>query len=148
MDTFADSDFTWEKFEDAYNNELANDLGNLVQRLATLAKKNEISIGKVEVKLPEEYCALMDDFEFSKAFDDVWGRVQAINRQIDEDKPWSLAKNGEIEKLHSSMKSLITELLTVAKMLEPFIPNTAEKVEAIFTDPIEPPETPLFPKSK
>ena len=34
-DTFLDSDFTWEKFEEAYNHELANDLGNLVQRLAT-----------------------------------------------------------------------------------------------------------------
>lgn len=40
VDTFADSDFSWEKFEDAYNNELANDLGNLVQRVATLCKKN------------------------------------------------------------------------------------------------------------
>ena len=37
IDSFADSDFTWEKFEDAYQNELANDLGNLIQRLATLA---------------------------------------------------------------------------------------------------------------
>ena len=44
MDTFADSDFTWEKFENAYNNELANDLGNLVQRLATLAMKNNIKL--------------------------------------------------------------------------------------------------------
>ena len=45
------------------------------------------------------------------------------------------------------MKSLIQEILIVAKMLKPFIPGTAEKVEAIFTDPIVPPEEPLFPKN-
>ena len=146
IDTFADSDFTWEKFENAYNNELANDLGNLVQRLATLAKKNEIRMGEVEVVLTPEYSGLMEGFEFSEAFDYVWEKVQGINRRIDEEKPWSLAKNGEIEKLQSTMESLITELLAVAKMLKPFIPGTAEKIEAIFTDPIAPPETPLFPK--
>ena len=147
VDTFADSDFTWEKFEDAYNNELANDLGNLVQRLATLAKKNDIRIGKVETELPTEYCGLMERFEFSKAFDYVWEKVQEINRRIDEEKPWSLAKSGGIEKLQLCMTSLITELLVVAKMLKPFIPGTAEKIEVIFTDPIVPPEIPLFPKN-
>ena len=95
IDTFADSDFTWDKFEDAYNNELANDLGNLVQRLATLAQKNDIALGDVELELPKEYTDLMDRFEFSKAFDYVWDKVQGINKEIDEAKPWSLAKNGE-----------------------------------------------------
>ena len=147
IDTFADSDFTWEKFENAYNNELANDLGNLVQRLATLAKKNEITIGEVKVKLPEEYVALMNGFELSKAFDFVWDKVQAINRQIDETKPWSLAKNGETEKLQQCMRDLITELLIVNEMLKPFLPGASEKIAAIFTDPIEPPEIPLFVKN-
>lgn len=148
IDTFADSDFTWEKFEDAYNNELANDLGNLVQRLSTLASKNNIKVGKVEVKLPKEYTELMDGFEFSRAFDYVWGRVQGINRDIDETKPWALAKNGETEKLNKCMGALIQNILVVAKMLKPFIPGTAEKIEAIFNDPIVPPEEPLFPKTK
>ena len=147
IDTFADSDFTWEKFEDAYNNELANDLGNLVQRLATLAHKNQITLGeKPELKLPEQYVELMDEIELTKAFDYVWERVQGINRKIDEAKPWSLAKNGETEKLEKCMIDLITELLLTNKMLKPFLPGVAEKIEAIFTDPIVPPETPLFPK--
>ena len=147
IDTFADSDFTWEKFEDAYNNELANDLGNLVQRLATLAHKNQITLGeKSELKLPEQYVELMDKIELTKAFDYVWERVQGINREIDEEKPWSLAKNGETEKLQKCMINLITELLLANKMLKPFLPGVAEKIEAIFTDPIVPPETPLFPK--
>ena len=55
IDTFADSDFTWEKFDNAYSNELANDLGNLVQRLATLCSKNSVpglNMGKIKQKIP------------------------------------------------------------------------------------------------
>ncbi len=148
IDTFADSDFTWEKYEAAYNNELANDLGNLVQRLATLAMKNSIVLGEVKVEMEPEYSELMDAFEFSKAFDLVWEKVQGINREIDEEKPWMLAKNGEVEKLEECIKKLITELLSANLMLEPFIPNAAEKIKAIFNDPIAPPETPLFVKNK
>ena len=148
IDTFADSDFTWEKYENAYNNELANDLGNLVQRLATLAQKNNIVLGeREEIELPQGYCELMDKFEFSRAFDYTWERVQGINRKIDETKPWSLAKNGETEKLDKCMKELIVELLLVNKMLMPFLPVASEKIEAIFTDPIKVPELPLFPKA-
>ncbi len=148
IDTFEDSDFTWEKFENAYNNELANDLGNLVQRLATLANKNGIKINEFNLELPEEYYSLMDNFEFSKAFDFVWEKVQDINAKIDEEKPWALAKNGETEKLENCMKGLILDLLIANKMLSPFLPEATEKIKAIFTDPIVPPEEPLFPKAK
>lgn len=148
IDTFADSDFTWEKFENAYNNELANDLGNLVQRLATLAKKNDVVINEVEIQLPQEYVELMDKYEYSKAFDCVWGKVQDINRKIDEEKPWSLAKNGEVDKLHECMNGLISELLNVNNMLRPFMPDTSKKIAKVFTNPITPPEEPLFIKTK
>ena len=148
VDTFADSDFTWAKFEDAYNNELANDLGNLVQRLATLAHKNEITVGQVpSVELPEEYRTLMDNFEFSKAFDYVWDKVQGLNRRIDEEKPWALAKAGETEKLNACLVGLICDLRSAAVMLEPFLPGTAERILDVFTDPTMPPEKPLFPKA-
>lgn len=148
IDTFMDSDFTWEKFESAYNNELANDLGNLVQRLAVLASKNGVKLDKhSQLEMSVEYRELMDNFEFSKAFDYVWVKVQDINRKIDEDKPWVLAKNGEVEKLRNCLNSLILELLDVNYMLSPFIPETAEKIFEIFDGKIEPPEMPLFPKS-
>ncbi len=147
IDTFGDSDFTWDKFEDAYNNELANDLGNLVQRLATLANKNGIAMSDVDIKLSKEYTGLMNNFEFSKAFDYVWDRIQGINRRIDEEKPWSLAKEGKTSELEACMKSLILELLEVSKMLSPFIPGTSEKIEEIFNGEIMPPKTPLFPKN-
>ncbi len=148
IDTFADSDYTNEKFEMAYSNELANDLGNLVQRVATLAHKNNIVIDDNMPTLPEEYCALMDKYDYSKAFDYVWEKIQGLNRQIDETKPWSLAKQGEKEKLDECMKRLIDGILRVSLMLSPFIPGTAEKINNIFVNPIEPPKEPLFPKER
>ena len=148
IDTFADSDFTWEKFEDAYNNELANDLGNLVQRLATLANKNGFELsGSSEFSIPEDYAEYMNNYEYSKAIDYVWGMLQELNRKIDEEKPWMLAKAGETDKLHACLNGLISKLLLANFLLAPFLPTACEKISAIFNNPIEPPETPLFPKN-
>ncbi|MBR3236551.1 methionine--tRNA ligase [Candidatus Saccharibacteria bacterium] len=146
VDTFADSDYTDEKYEEAYKNELANDLGNLVQRLSTLAQKNQILIGRVDSKFSDEYCELMERFEFSKAFDQVWEKIQDLNKRIDDEKPWVLAKNGEKAKLEKCLKTLILDLLQVNMELAPFMPNASEKISEILKDPIAPPETPLFPK--
>ena len=146
VDTFADSDFTWEKFEDAYNNELANDLGNLVQRLATLAAKNNVGVEEGEFAVSDEYKKLMDAFEFSRAFDLVWEKVQGLNRRIDEEKPWALAKNGETEKLQKCLGGLIKDLLQVNVEIIPFLPKTSERIAEIFAGKIEPPKIPLFPK--
>ncbi len=162
VDTFADADFTWEKFERAYNTELANDLGNLVQRLATLCQKNNYNIKnekhnvefmKHNIKFEkhnienEKYNILMDKFEFSKAFDCVWEKVQAINKKIDDEKPWMLAKNGESEKLAECLGGLVEDLLFANEMLKPFLPSATEKIEKIFVAAeIMPPAEPLFPR--
>lgn len=148
IDTFADSDFTWEKFENAYNNELANDLGNLVQRLATLAKKNNISLAdNSQVNNDQTYADLMDNFQFSKALDYIWQQIQNINKTIDEQKPWMLAKEEKREQLEKVMQDLIVDLLKATYLLEPFLPETAQKIHNIFTaEKINPPEKALFPK--
>ena len=154
IDTFDDSDFTDEKFINAYNNELANDLGNLVQRLATLCKKNQVSGVEgdkgVETKpaLSAEFCELMDKFEFNRALDYVWSKIQALNKQIDESKPWELAKNGETERAASVLQALERGIIEVAQYLQIFLPETAAKITEIFTKTeILPPKEPLFPKN-
>ncbi len=149
VDTFTDGDFTWDKFESAYNTELANDFGNLVQRLATMAMKNNVSAAGIEAdEFDQTYCDLMDHFEFAKAFDHVWEKIQNINKRIDDEKPWMLAKNGETDKLNDVLSSLIKELKTANKMLSPFLPAATGKTEAVFAgEKIVPPETPLFPKN-
>ena len=88
----------------------------------------------------------MEKFEFAKAFDLVWEKIQEINRRIDEEKPWSLAKNGENEKLEKCLNGLVHELLMANLMLSPFLPETATKITEIFAHKIDLPLTPLFPK--
>lgn len=149
IDTFADSDFTWAKFEEAYNNELANDLGNLVQRLAAMCAKNEVRLSEVpNLEFDNEYKALMNNFEYARAFDHVWGRVQGLNKRIDEEKPWALAKEGRVTELQKCLEGLVIDLLVANQMLEPFIPTTSEKIAGIFmAKKIAAPKEPLFPKS-
>ena len=146
VDTFADSDFTWVKYEKAYNNELANDLGNLVQRLAAMISKNEIEIQARKVDFSKEYRDLMDNYEYAKAFDLVWAKIQKINQDIDIEKPWVLAKEGKTEKLKQVLNKLVQDLLLANYELAPFLPETSKKIKEVFKNPVRPPETPLFPK--
>ncbi len=151
VDTFDDGDFTWEKYENAYNTELANDLGNLVQRLATMVSKNhivDIDKSNISISNDAEYCALMDKFELSKAFDYAWTKVQAINKNIDDEKPWELAKQGNVEKLNLVLGKMVRDMLIANELLKPFLPTATAKIAEIFgADNIEPPKTPLFPKN-
>ncbi|MDO4759913.1 MAG: methionine--tRNA ligase [Candidatus Saccharibacteria bacterium] len=148
VDTFTDGDFTWEKYESAYNTELANDYGNLVQRLATMLMKNNIATAALKPKeLDETYRNFMNNFEFAKAFDYAWEKVQGINKRIDDEKPWMLAKAGETEKLGQVLSSLTQELKDVNLMLSPFLPSAAKKVADIFdAETVTPPAEPLFKK--
>ena len=149
VDNFVDSDFTWEKFEAAYNGELANDLGNLVQRLATLCKKNNLNYAVKETDFSPAYVDAMDSWNFNAAFEHVWGHIHDLNKKIDEEKPWELAKNGETEKLEAFLTECVDKILHSALELSLFIPETAEKIEKIFKNSsILPPETPLFPKER
>ncbi len=149
VDNFDDADFTYEKFEKAYNNELANDLGNLVQRLATLCKKNQVPGVQATPDLSSEFCDLMDKFEFARAMDYVWERVQHLNKQIDETKPWELAKRGELAQVREVLQALERGIVEVAYYLQIFLPETAAKITEIFTqEQVLPPTEPLFPKER
>ena len=146
IDTFLDADFTWEKFENAYRNELANDYGNLVQRLSVLCQKNSVEKLDFSPAFIPEYTELMEKFEFTNAINKAWGMIQDVNRHIEEQKPWQLAKTAP-EQARVSLSGLVKELLIANHHLKPFLP-IAETVESIFTGTgqILPPKTPLFPK--
>ncbi len=150
IDNFIDSDFTWEKYDEAYNNELANDLGNLVQRLATLCSKNSVSgVSDGRGELAPEYMTLMDNFEFAKAFDYAWTQVRELNKDIDQTKPWELVKKGETDKAQQVLRELVVKIMQTTQLLEPFLPGTSAQIYQIFgnTGIIQRPETPLFPKA-
>ncbi len=149
VSTTDDGDFTWDKYEAAYN-ELANDLGNLVQRLATLCGKNSVTVqysDKAEKDWSADFVKRMDAYEFNTAFDILWEQIQAINKDLEEQKPWSLAKT-EPEKAKEVLGREVEWLLDICNDLKIFLPETTEKIIEIFTaDEIKAPATPLFPKN-
>ena len=152
VDTFADSDFTDEKFEAAYSGDLAYDLGNLASSLATLCSKNSVALPpelltslKSVIESDETYKNLMDSLEFQKAFDYVWSKFQALNKRIDSEKPWTLAKTNP-EKAKSSLVSLASDFLSAVALLSPFLPETSNKLLSHFSTPTITPLSPLFPK--
>lgn len=145
--TTDDADFSWDKFEAAYN-ELANDLGNLVQRLSTMCQKYNVSRRQLAIKTDKNFDELMRSYRFSDAFEYAWGKVQAVNKAIDETKPWAIAKEGDKKKLADTMNELVKDALAANELLKPFLPETSEKISTIFTSQdIIPPTEPLFPKA-
>ena len=77
----------------------------------------------------------------------MWGKIQGLNKRIDDEKPWVLAKNGDTEKLSECLNGLAQGLLQACCELSPFIPATTDKIFAVFSGEVAPPKEPLFPKS-
>lgn len=148
--SYDDGDFTWEKFEAAYNNELANELGNAVQRTAVMITKyqdgviGDIPEAEHDIAL---YKAALERCQFDRALDEAWDQVRGLNQYIDEVKPWQIAKSGDEEHLREVLAYQVSNLLEIADLLEPFMPDTAAKIRKIFAaGVVQPAETTLFPK--
>lgn len=130
-----DGDFTWEKFEDAYNNELGNELGNLVQRVASMVTRYQQGvIGQLSVSEHDSdpYHEAIGQFRFDQALDYVWSLVSGANRYLEETKPWTLAKNGEEDHLKEVLAMAAGDLLQIGQLLEPFLPKVASTIKEIF----------------
>jgi methionyl-tRNA synthetase len=142
-----------------YESELANEYGNLASR--TLAMVHRYRDGVVPAVatdpaldadldgLPAEVAALMDRAEPTQALEHIWQRVRRLNRYVEEQAPWVLARDpARGEELDRTLASLIEGLRTVNVMLEPFMPEATTKLRAALGSPggaVEPLE-PLFPK--
>lgn len=134
-----DGSFTQELFVEKINSDLADVLGNLLQRTSVLIQKNFNGAipkpGKfesIDEKLIEEsqmYDALnelMQKFEWSKAIDKVWGFLRNCNKYINDTEPWKLKDNpGRL----GTILYTLTECLRIASIyISPFLPETAEKI--------------------
>ena len=144
--TFDDGDFTWEKFEAAYNGELANDLGNLVSRVAAMIRKyfdgsltfvdatNELR-DQAETLLGN-YRVAMDGLDLNAAMSAIMEYVHELNQYIERSAPWKVAKlDDETERqqrLVEIFSTLVGGLLLVAKYLSPFLPETAETIHSVY----------------
>lgn len=148
--SYEDGDFSWERFEAAYNNELANELGNAVQRtMAMILKYQNGLIGDIPPAEHDvaQYEQALEACRFDRALDEVWEQVRGLNQYIDQEKPWAIAKTGDEDHLREVLAYQASCLLEIAELLAPFMPATAEKITAIFQEGLIRPTTgTLFPK--
>ncbi|MGH7196716.1 MAG: methionine--tRNA ligase [Candidatus Saccharimonadales bacterium] len=131
-----DGDFTWEKFENAYNNELGNELGNLVQRVASMINRYQNGVVG-DLPQPEHdsgaYHEEFGDFHLDRAIEHVWLMVRNLNGYLEDVKPWELAKKPEeAEHLQEVLAYTVGSLQQIADLLWPFLPASADAIKAIF----------------
>ena len=148
--SYDDGDFSWDRLEQAYNNELANELGNAVQRTTAMIGKylNGI-VGDIPAAEHDtaKYRAALDDCKFDRALDEVWDQVRGLNQYIEEQKPWAIAKSNDADHLREVLAYQASCLLEIAELLEPFLPDTAAKIRYVFEDGVvRPIEGTLFPR--
>ncbi len=153
--TLDDGDFTWEKLENAYNTELGNDLGNLVQRVSAMISRYQAGVigdaPQAEHDM-QPYRDAMNSLNFNQALDQVWVMVRSLNQYLESVKPWEVAKKRETDTeaeghLSEILATSVGTLLQISDLLVPFLPTTAKAIQATFeTGVIVPQPTVLFPK--
>lgn len=153
--TLDDGDFTWEKFENAYNNELGNDLGNLVQRVASMVTRYQAGVIGDAPQSEHDmkpYRDAMDALEFNVALDEVWLMVRSLNQYLENVKPWEVAKQREKDPeaeghLSEILAQAVGNLRQIADLLVPFMPATAAAIQATFGEGVVTQQASvLFPK--
>ncbi len=139
----SDGSITYESVITRYNNDLANNLGNLVSRTHAMTKKYFGGIVPApDVKEPiddeltaavrdgiEKSVSLMDAYHVADSLEAVFNMLRRANKYIDETMPWVLAKSEEtLPRLKTVIYNLLEVIRTAAVLLVPYIPNTAAAI--------------------
>lgn len=150
MPSYEDGDFSWDLLYKSYNSELGNELGNLVQRTAAMILKYQNgAIGTIPPPNHDltTYETAMDECKFDRALDEVWEHVRGLNQYIEEQKPWEIAKTNDPTHLQEVLAYQVGALLQVAMLLEPFMPETSQKIRSVFeTGTVKRLDGTLFPR--
>ncbi len=148
--SYDDGDFSWEQLESSYNNELANELGNTVQRTSAMITQYQNGITGAIPPAGHDIAQYIDALEkcrFDRALEEVWEQVRELNRYIEETKPWAINKSGDKDHLQEVLAYQVSCLLEIAELLQPFMPETALTIRHIFEEGvIKPIEGTLFPR--
>lgn len=138
-----DGNITYDVFMARYNSDLANTLGNLVNRTVAMVNKyfgGEIQSGETSGEFDDDLKAVavgalgaveskMETLHVADSLDEIWKVVNRANKYIDETTPWILAKNEDDKpRLGTVLYNLIETIRIIAALLTPFMPETAEKI--------------------
>jgi methionyl-tRNA synthetase len=136
-----DGSISPEGFERRYTTELANEYGNLASRtLAMIERYRDGVVPQAEPapeltadleRLPSAVSDLLDRVEVSAALDEIWQRVRRLNRYVQDEAPWQLAKDpGAAERLDQVLYGLAEGLRCTSVLLHPWMPETVERLLA------------------
>ena len=144
--TGRDGDFSDKLFIERYNADLANNLGNLVNRVHSLISRNNIkdftfSINNEHFKektdeVWKKYIADMNDYNLHEAVFHVWRLIDYLNKKIDEEKPWTLLKT-DVENGRAVLFNILESIRHISIMLTPIIPESAMKIRSMIGLPSE-----------
>lgn len=147
---FEDSDFTKERFEEAYNAHLTNGVGNLVARVMKLAEEHLLSpvvLSEDDERIESGFFSLVDQFKFNEAMDLIFEHVAKGDAYMTENEPYKKIKSAdqnEQEQARADIEKLVRHVAKLATHLAPAMPETSEKIlEAVRAN--KKPEN-LFPR--
>ncbi|KKT38936.1 MAG: Methionine-tRNA ligase [Candidatus Collierbacteria bacterium GW2011_GWF2_44_15] len=128
VSVFEDSDVTLERFEEAYQASLANGIGNLCARVAAMAEKEGLSVPEEAVEMSPAVIELIEKYEFDGAMSLIWERIAESDGLINSREVWKL----EGEEKRGLLIDLVKNLRQIGANLQPFMPETAEKILSQF----------------
>src|SRR2546421_331915 len=134
-----DGSVSTASFEQRYESELANELGNLASRTTAMIDRyrgGSLRVGDVDGELARDFaglvqrvCAHVDAAELTAALDEIWQRVRRLNRYVEQQAPWRLAQAEDgAARLDLVLRTLAEGLRSVAVLLWPYMPASAERV--------------------
>jgi methionyl-tRNA synthetase len=135
-----DGSFSWESMEQRYTTDLANDLGNLANRVLTMVGSYRGGIvpapaappGDAEAALTAahqravEGLRAFDRLEFKRGLEELWVLVGGLNRYVEARAPWGLNKRGEHAELDTCLAACVDALRVIAILVSPVMPDAAE----------------------
>lgn len=134
-----DGDFSMKSFKNRFNSDLANDLGNLLNRTLSMLGKYFDGVTPeagsftgqlrdVIASTSEAALAANDRLEFTKALDAIWQMIGAGNKFVNDQKPWELDKQGKKDELAGVLCSAMEVARAAAIMISPVMPATAVEI--------------------
>jgi methionyl-tRNA synthetase len=125
---FEDSDFTMERFHEAYTANLVNGLGNLVSRVMKMAETHlEVPIQPKTFDWTHTTVMPLEAYEFNSALDYIWAEIGKLDLRMTEDAPFKLIKT-EPEKAKQIIRELVEGVHEVGCLLAPHLPSTSKKI--------------------